>query len=151
MAGGTPNNDVVLGRLRTFLLAIAACMALGTILELVLTEHWEGPAQLLPFVLCGLSFLVILAVLIRPRHSSIRAMRWVTGITFLGSLFGIFEHIEHNFGFALEIRPNATANDVFWDALGGANPLLAPGILALLALLALAASYYHPALTTKEQ
>jgi hypothetical protein len=61
-------------------------------------------------------------------------------------LFGIFEHIEHNFGFALEIQPNATAPDVFWAALGGANPLLAPGILAFAALLALAASYYHPLL-----
>jgi hypothetical protein len=143
------NSDIILKRLRVFLLALAAFMALGTIFELVLTEHWEGPTQILPFILCGLSFLGIGMVLIRPERGTIRLMRWISSITFFGSLFGIFEHIEHNFGFALEIRPNATAGDVFWEALGGANPLLAPGILAFTALLALAASYYHPALRPK--
>jgi hypothetical protein len=60
-------------------------------------------------------------------------------------LIGIYEHIEHNLAFELEIRPNATAGQVFMEALGGASPLLAPGILALAAILAIAATYYHPA------
>jgi hypothetical protein len=140
------SSELILSRLRTFLLGLAAFMAAGTIIELVLTEHWDGPPQILPFVLCGLSFFTIVAVLIRPRRGTLRLMRWIVGITFVGSLFGIFEHIEHNFGFALEIQPNAAVSEIFWEALGGANPLLAPGILALMALLALAASYYHPAL-----
>lgn len=146
----SPNNNVILGRLRTFLLALAAFMALGTIFELALTEHWEGPAQILPFVLCALSFLAIVSVLVRPARGTVRMMRWITGITLLGSLFGIFEHIEHNFEFALEIRPNAVGSEVIWDALSGANPLLAPGILAFLAMLALAASYYHPKLSNQD-
>ncbi|MCB0186817.1 MAG: hypothetical protein KDE31_21265 [Caldilineaceae bacterium] len=141
------SNDTVLGRLRAFLLGLAAFMCLGTIGELLLEEHWEDAVQLLPFVLCGLSFLAIVTVLVRPTRGTLRIMRWIVGITFVGSLFGIFEHVEHNFGFALEIQPNAAIGDVFWKALGGANPLLAPGILAFTALLALAASYYHPALS----
>lgn len=56
------------------------------------------------------------------------------------------EHIEHNLAFELEIRPNATTGDVFFEALSGANPLLAPGILGLAAIVALAATYYHPQL-----
>ena len=146
MAATVLSSDRVLSRLRTFLLALSAFMALGTIFELVLTEHWEGPPQILPFILCALSFLVIVAVLFKPSRGTIRIMRWVTGITFLGSLFGVFEHLEHNFGFAQEIQPNAASNELLWKTLSGANPLLAPGILAFLALLALAATYYHPAL-----
>ena len=141
------SNEIVLRRLRTFLLGLAAFMCLGTIGELVLEEHWEDAIQFLPFVLCGLSFIAIVTVMVRPTRGTLRLMRWIVGITLVGSLFGIFEHVEHNFGFALEIQPNATVSDVFWDALGGANPLLAPGILAFSALLALAASYYHPALS----
>lgn len=150
MASSTLNSETILGRLRTFLLALAAFMALGTIVELVLTEHWDGPPQILPFILCGLSFLAIVAVLLRPTRGTIRLMRGITGITFAGSLFGVFEHIEHNFGFAQEIQPNAAGSELIWSALSGANPLLAPGILAFTALLALAASYYHPSLFSTE-
>lgn len=67
-------------------------------------------------------------------------------IAFVGSLFGIYEHIEHNMAFALEIRPNAVTFGVLTDALRGANPLLALGILALATVLALSATNYHPAL-----
>jgi hypothetical protein len=37
------------------------------------------------------------------------------------------------------------------DALMGANPLLAPGILALAGVLAIAATYHHPALRKTDQ
>ena len=140
------NDGVVLNRLRRFLLALAAFMAVGTMVELVLANHWENAVQILPFVLCGLSFLVIVAMLLRPQRRTVLWLRWVMAITFVGSLFGVFEHIEHNIAFALEIQPSATMNDVFLEALGGANPLLAPGILAFTAVLALAATYYHPML-----
>jgi hypothetical protein len=66
----------------------------------------------------------------------------------LASLFGTYEHLVNNFGFESEIRPNATAGQVFFDALAGANPLLAPGILFLAALLAYAATYAHPLLAS---
>jgi hypothetical protein len=132
--------------LRRFLLGLAAFICVGTIVELALAKHWDGAIQLLPFLLAALSLLAILAVLIRPQRRWLRLLRWITAITLAGSLFGVFEHIEHNIEFALEIRPSAVVSDVFLEALGGANPLLAPGILAFMALLALAATYYHPAL-----
>lgn len=67
-------------------------------------------------------------------------------VVFLGSVFGLYEHLTHNLTFELDIRPNAAVSDVFLDALSGASPLLAPGILALGAILAIAATYCHPAL-----
>jgi hypothetical protein len=138
------SDAIVLSRLRHFLLGLAAFICAGTIVELALTQHWENGVQILPFVLCGISFIVIMMALLRPQHRWVRLLRWVMAVTLVGSLFGVYEHIEHNIAFALEIRPTAVVSDIFLEALGGANPLLAPGILAFTALLALAATYYHP-------
>lgn len=138
--------EIVLDRLRRFLLRVAAFMSVGTIVELALTEHWADAVQILPFVLAGLSFIIIVAVLVRPQVGALRLLRWIMTVVLVGSLFGVYEHLEHNIEFALEIRPNAAVADVFWGAFAGANPLLAPGILAFMAILALAATYYHPAL-----
>jgi hypothetical protein len=55
-------------------------------------------------------------------------------------------HLFDNFAFEREIRPNAALVDVIINALRGVNPLLAPGILALAAALAIAATYRHPVL-----
>ncbi|MEZ4713815.1 MAG: hypothetical protein R3A44_41890 [Caldilineaceae bacterium] len=136
--------ELILQRLRLFLLALAGFLCIGTIAELALIGHWEDPPQILPFVLCILGLGAVAATLWQPTPRTIRVLRWIMGITFAGSLFGVFEHVEHNIGFALEIQPNATVGQVFFKALGGANPLLAPGMLALAAMLAIAATYYHP-------
>jgi len=138
--------ELVVQRLRRFLLVLAGSLCIGTVVELLLVEHREDLVQLIPFVLCGLGLIAVLAALFRPQRATLRGLQIVMGLNILGSLFGVYEHVEHNMAFALEIRPNTTTSAAFWDALSGANPLLAPGILALAAMLALAATYYHPAL-----
>src|SRR5262245_3621206 len=106
-------------RLRFFLLVVAGCMCAGTIVELLLAEHTETPVQLIPFVLCGVGLVVVTAMLLRPRRATLIALRLVMGLLIFGSLFGVYEHIEHNLAFELEIRPSATAGDVWLDALKG--------------------------------
>ncbi len=140
------SSDILVNRFRTFLLLVAGITCVFTIVELWLEEHTGDPPQLIPFVLCGLGTVAIAAVLIRPRRATLRTLRIVMGVTLFGSLFGLFEHIEHNLEFAQEIRPNATFSVLLSDTLHGANPLLAPGILALSAVLAIAATYFHPRL-----
>jgi hypothetical protein len=139
------STEQVLQRLRTFLLALAALLCVGTLVELSLINHLESPIQVLPFILALAAIVVAVWVLLRPTWLSLWVLRVVMAITLLGSAFGVFEHIEHNLAFELEIRPNAVATDVLLDALGGANPLLAPGVLGIAALIALA-TYYHPKL-----
>ncbi len=56
-------------------------------------------------------------------------------------IWGSIEHFKHNLEFELEIRPNAVWTDVFVETISGASPLLAPGILFLAGVLALAALY----------
>ena len=133
-------------RLRSFLLGLAGWICLGTIVELYLTKHTGDPVQLIPFVLCGLGAVAVAAALLRPRRSTLIALRAVMGLAIAGSGLGIYEHLASNFAFELEMRPSAVWSSVWFEALRGAAPLLAPAILALAAVIAIAATYQHPAL-----
>lgn len=140
------DSATILGRLRVFLLGLACFMCAGTAAELLLAGHTADPLQLIPFALCGLGLAAGAWALLRPARASLLALRAMMGLLALGSLFGVYEHLAGNVGFELEIRPGAGVADVLLAALQGANPLLAPGILALAAIIALAATYEHPAL-----
>ncbi|MDQ1589413.1 MAG: hypothetical protein QOG71_40 [Pyrinomonadaceae bacterium] len=140
----------VLSRLRRFLLAFTVLLLGGALLELWLIEHTEDPVQFVPFVLCGLGMLAALAALLRPGRATVWAVRVCMALLVLGSLLGIYLHVNGNLALMREISPNATTGATLFGALGGANPLLAPGVLAVAAMLALAATYHHPALGDEE-
>jgi hypothetical protein len=133
-------------RYRLFLLGLAAFLCLGTVTELILTEHTQEPLQFVPFVLCGLALVVIVAALFRPTRAALLSVRIMMGALVLGSLVGVYEHLESNKEILLETKPGLAPLDMLWRAVTGAAPLLAPGILVLVAVLALAATYAHPAL-----
>jgi len=137
-------------RLRLFLLGLSGAMCLGTIVELWLAEHTEQLLQLLPFILCGLGLAAVIAVLLRPGRSTIWALRFVMGLAAFGSLVGVYEHVASNLEVVREVNPNLAWADALWTATHGAAPLLAPGILVLAALMAIAATYYHPALGNRD-
>ena len=144
------NAEILVKRFRTFLLLTAGISCILTLVELWAEEHTGDAAQMIPFVLCGMGAVATAATLLRPQRATVRLLRIVMSAMLVGSLFGLFEHIEHNLEFALEIRPNAAASVLLMDTLQGANPLLAPGILALAAVLAIGATYYHPALSPRD-
>jgi hypothetical protein len=132
------------GRLRRALLLLAGAVFAMTPLELWLTDHIEETQQLIPFAVCAAGLLAVALVLIRPARLSLMFLRVVMVVAVLTSLLGMYYHLSGNFGFELEIRPNDTASDVLMEALKGANPLLAPGILALAGAVALLAAWQHP-------
>ncbi len=136
-------------RLRTFLLGLSAWMCIGTIVELFLAKHYDDPVQFVPFILCGVGLIAVVVVLWRPLRGTLLMLRGVMGLLMLGSLFGVYEHLANNFAFELEMRPSAVWSDVWFQALRGAAPLLAPGILALAAMIAIAATYAHPVLASQ--
>lgn len=138
--------DDILLRLRRFLLILSVMLFGGAVAELWLVDHMEDAVQLIPFVLCGLGMLAALAALFRPRRATVMALRVCMGVVACGSLYGVYEHIVNNIAFQREIDPQANTPQMILSALGGANPLLAPGILAVAAALALAVTYRHPAL-----
>jgi hypothetical protein len=133
----------ILRRLRLFLLALTCLLLMGTLLELWLVNHTDDAVQWVPFVLAGAGILVALIVLARPRPATVRLLRWCMLLLIVGSMFGIFEHVSNNISFEREIQPNATVNRLIWRGFSGPNPLLAPGTLAIAAVLALAATYKY--------
>ena len=136
----------VLRRLRRFLLLLTISLFAGALVELWLVGHTEDVIQLVPFVLSVVGIVVSLLVLCRPASGTIQVMRIWMAVVVLGTLLGVYFHIEGNVLFHREVDPNATTSQLVWEGLGGGNPLLAPGILAIAALLAVAATYryQHP-------
>jgi len=134
------------GRYRRFLLWVTAGLFLGTPVELLLTEHTNGLEQRIPFLLCLVGLVAVASALRMPGRRTLLTLRGAMIGVGGGALYGIYAHLSHNVEFELEIRPSEGLGDVLWDALQGASPLLAPGILALAALLGVAATFWHPAL-----
>ena len=131
----------VLRRLRLFLLALALLIFAGTLLELYLVNHTEDAIQWVAFGLAGAGLLVTLVVLLRRGPATVMLLRWCMIVVIAGSLFGIYQHVSNNIAFEQEIMPGASWRHLFWRGLSGANPLLAPGTLAIAGLISLAATY----------
>jgi hypothetical protein len=143
------SDRTALRRLNRFLFLLAAGMFLGTIAELLAAKHYEDTIQLLPFALCGIGLLALAALKLRPNGPVILAIQGLMLVIAGGSLFGVYEHITGNLEFVHEVRRNADRMTVITDTLQGGAPILAPGILALGAIITLAAAYAQRALTTE--
>jgi hypothetical protein len=129
-----------LARLRRFLLALAAALLVGSVVELVLTGHAEDALQLIPFVLCAVGLATLLAYRVSPSPATRLALRGTMLVTGLGSLLGIALHLWANLELAREVRPDAVGLDLAVATLTGGVPLLAPAILAVAAAVVLAAT-----------
>ncbi len=66
------------------------------------------------------------------------------GVIAAGSLFGVYEHASGNLDLAREVRPHAGTEEGVKAVLTGAAPLLAPGVLAVGALVGIAATVAAP-------
>lgn len=133
-------------QLRRFLLVVTGSIFIGTPIELILIEHTGDTVQWVPFILCGLGLIVLLFAWFIPSRKSLLALRGIMAMAAVGSLYGIYEHFIANFEFSKEIHPAYSLLENMGAALKGASPMLAPGILFLAALLAVAATYRHPIL-----
>jgi hypothetical protein len=143
------NSEVVLARLRQFLLFISAGVFIMTVTELFFLSHWRETIQFLPFVLSGLGLITLCLAYFRPSPRTITALRWSMIVIAACSLIGVYEHMANNLGFGMEIQPSATTWELVLATLEGANPVLAPGILMLGAVIGWAAVYQYPALEIK--
>ena len=117
-----------------------------TVTELTFLSHWSETIQFLPFALCALGLITLGFAYFRPGRGTITAMQWSMVVIAVCSLIGFYEHMLNNFAFRLEIAANSTTWELIRATLEGANPVLAPGILTLGAVIGLTAIYKHPAL-----
>jgi hypothetical protein len=143
------DSDHILAKLRQFLLIIAAGVFVMTVTDLFFLSHWKLTIQFLPFALCALGLITLAFAYFRPTPKTLRVLRWCLFLIAACSFIGFYEHMSHNYSFWLKIKPAATAFELIKATLGGANPILAPGILMLGAVIGLMAIYKHPLLETK--
>jgi len=143
------NSDAILAKLRQFLLIIAAGVFVMTVTELTFLSHWKQTIQFLPFALSGWGLIMLALAYFRPSRGVMTSMRWSMFVIATCSLIGFYEHMSNNYSFWLEVKPTTTTWALIKATLGGANPVLAPGILMLGAVIALMAVYKHPLLETK--
>lgn len=133
-------------RYRRFLLATALVIYGGAVVELWLVEHVEGWLQWVPFGLAAAGGAAALWVRVAAGRRAVGVLRAVSALVVAGSVWGVVLHVQGNLAFEREVRPDAPFWEALWEAAGGVSPLLAPGTLALAAVLAAAATYRHPAL-----
>lgn len=132
--------------LRRVLLALVFLGAGGLALELLLLEHFESAWQCTPLALLG-AVLAAAGVLVRrPSARAVRIFQLLTVLCVAGGLLGLYLHYRGNVEFELEREPLRRGVALFWEAIRGATPALAPAALSQLGLLGLAYTFRHPAL-----
>ncbi len=118
----------------------------GTGVELFLLDHTEDWMQIMPFVAIGLGLVAAVLVLVRPSRPGVRFLQVTMWGFVLSGVLGTWLHYKGNVEFELEMYPSMTGLELVWEALTGATPSLAPGLMAQLGLLGLACTYRHPRL-----
>ena len=135
--------------IRRSLAAIFLVGSIGTGLELVLLEHMEGAWQYVPLALIGVGCLALAVFVMKPGITGLRAFQLTMWLFVASGAAGVLLHYQGNIEFERELNPEAAGWTLFWEALKGATPSLAPGTMTLLGAVGLAYTYRHPAQVVK--
>lgn len=131
---------------RRLLLGLLAFGLTGTLVELVLIEHYEEPTQTLPLVL----IVVVLAAgvwQVRESRAALRVFRVLMVALMLAGAAGVVLHVRGSLAIQQDMDPDASTWDLIPKAIRAqAPPALAPGVLVQFGLLGLVFTYRHPAL-----
>jgi phosphotransferase system glucose/maltose/N-acetylglucosamine-specific IIC component len=134
--------------IRRILLALVLLGAAGLLAELALLEHFDSAAQWIPLALLVVVLGAAVAVGVRRDPRTVRFFQAVMALCVVTGAVGIYLHYRGNVEFELERDGSLRGLRLFWEAIRGATPALAPGALSQLGLLGLAYTYRHPALRT---
>jgi hypothetical protein len=127
--------------LRRVLAASFLFGAVGTGVELILLEHTEDAWQKVPLVLIGIGCAALAVVAIRGSRLGIRIFQLIMLAFIASGVVGIALHYQGNVEFERELQPDAAGFGLFWEAMKGATPALAPGTMMLLGVLGLTCTY----------
>jgi hypothetical protein len=141
-------TDLADGPLRRLLLALVLLGAVGLLAELALLEHYEDATQWIPLALLALALATGTAVALRRGRATVRVFQGTMALCVAAGALGVWLHYRGNVEFELERDGALSGLRLFWEAVRGATPSLAPGALSQLGLLGLAYTYRHPALTS---
>ena len=143
----TPTHDYLPDSpLRRMLLALVLLGAAGLLVELGLLEHFDSWTQWIPLVLLVIVLGSATVVAVRRVPGAVRFFQAVMALCVVMGVVGVILHYRGNMEFELERDGSLGGLRLFWEAIRGATPSLAPGALSQLGLLGLAYTYRHPAL-----
>lgn len=123
--------------LRQLILGLVFAGIVGLGVELLLLEHIESWTQWIPLILLAVGLLSTTAVAISPAHASLTVFKVVMVAFVVAGVAGLYLHYAGNAEFALERDSSLAGFGLFWKAIRGATPTLAPAALAQLGLLGL--------------
>jgi hypothetical protein len=126
--------------LSRLLLAIWMFGAAGTAAELLLLEHFDGLSQQAPLFLFAAGLVTGAWYARWPGRASLRAFQATAAAFALSGVAGLWLHYRGNVDWELETYPGLRGLDLFWEAVRGATPTLAPGTMILLAAVGYAAT-----------
>lgn len=107
---------------------------LGSLTELYLIKHYEDTTQTIPIFCIGLSLASLIVLYFKVSKLTIILFKLSLFLISLVGLSGVFLHLNSNYEFEKEMRPNSNSLDLFIESLSGALPALAPLNLVLLAM-----------------
>jgi hypothetical protein len=131
------SSDAILAVARRVILLILLLAMAGISVELLLLEHVADVWQLIPLCLLVIGIAVVAWHARAPSSSSARTLRALMLLFVLSGLLGVFLHYRGNVEFELEQNPRATRWALFREAMMGATPALAPGVMVQIGLLGL--------------
>ena len=100
-----------------------------------------------PFVTNVVALAAILMFALAGTAGTVRLLRLAMALLVITSVVGVVLHFRGSLEFQIDMDPTLSASQLFWKVMHmKAPPTLAPGVLAQLGLLGLAATYRHPAL-----
>ena len=138
MATPDPRSvDRILIVVRRGLVLILVLAMVGIFAELLLVEHFEDAWQFVPLVLLVLGLAGLAWHARAPSRASLRTLRSLMTAFLIAGLIGFVLHFRGNLEFELEENPNATRWVLIKEAMMGATPALAPGVMIQIGLLGL--------------
>ncbi len=140
----------VLDRLYTFFVGFGIFIFIGTIVELSQLNHTREELQIVPFILLPLGIVLGILMLVSksPMVQKIAVIgMWVVAV---GGMIGMVVHVSGNLEGVFEGGQKMAFAQMIKQAIGGRNPLLAPGTLTIGAAMILAVAYARKALAGKK-
>lgn len=131
------SSDAILAVARRVILLVLLLAMGGISVELLLLEHVADVWQLIPLCLLVIGITVVAWHARAPSSWSARMLRALMMLFVLSGLLGVFLHYRGNAEFELEQNPRATRWVLFREAMMGATPALAPGVMIQIGLLGL--------------
>lgn len=131
--------------LRACLLLIFVIGVAGTLIELLLLEHWDEWTQWAPLAMLTLGLLLAAAWSLGRRVAVLRLFRGLMMLFVVAGVVGVWLHYRGNVEWELETDVTMKGWALFKAAITGATPALAPGTMVQLGLVGLAYTFRHPA------